>query len=208
LINKPSDQKNKLKMKRVLLFLPHGFETYEASVFIDVIGWNLADGDGTTELVTAGFQREVTTSFKQRFIVDYLIDEIDIDAFDALAIPGGFEEYGFYNEAYDERFLALIRGFKAKNKIIASICVGALPIGKSGILNKKKGTTYGLSGIRQQALREFGVNVINEPVVMDDGIITSWNPSTAIDVALLLLELLTSKKNADYIRSIMGFDKV
>ena len=44
-------------MKRVLLFLPHGFETYEASVFIDVIGWNLADGDGTTELLTAGFQR-------------------------------------------------------------------------------------------------------------------------------------------------------
>jgi len=195
-------------MKRVLLFLPHGFETYEASVFIDVIGWNLADGDGTTELFTAGINREVTTSFKQRFVVDYLIDEIDIDAFDALAIPGGFEEYGFYNEAYEERFLALIRGFKAKNKIIASICVGALPIGKSGVLNNKKGTTYGLSGIRQQTLREFGVNVINEPVVMDDGIITSWNPATAIDVALLLLELLTSKKNADYIRSIMGFDKV
>lgn len=195
-------------MKRVLLFLPHGFETYEASVFIDVIGWNLADGDGTTELLTAGFQREVTTSFKQRFVVDYTIDEIDIDAFDALAIPGGFEEYDFYREAYDERFLTLIRSFKAKNKIIASICVGALPIGKSGVLNNKKGTTYGLSGIRQQTLKEFGVNVINEPVVMDDGIITSWNPSTAIDVALLLLELLTSKKNADYIRSIMGFDRV
>jgi 4-methyl-5(b-hydroxyethyl)-thiazole monophosphate biosynthesis len=195
-------------MKRVLLFLPHGFETYEASVFIDVIGWNLADGDGTTTLLTAGFQREVKTSFNQRFVVDYLIDEIDIDTFDALAIPGGFEEYGFYNEAYDEKFLQLIRDFKARNKIIASICVGALPIGKSGVLNNKKGTTYGLSGIRQQTLRKFGVNVINEPVVMDDGIITSWNPSTAIDVALLLLELLTSKKNADYIRSIMGFDKV
>jgi len=195
-------------MKRILLFLPHGFETFEASVFIDVIGWNLADGDGTTELFTAGFNREVTTSFKQRFVVDYLIDEIDIDTFDALAIPGGFEEYDFYKEAYDERFLTLIRGFKAKNKIIASICVGALPIGKSGVLNNKKGTTYGLSGIRQQTLKEFGVNVINEPVVMDDGIITSWNPATAIDVALLLLELLTSKKNADYIRSIMGFDKV
>lgn len=198
---------NKLKMKRVLLFLPHGFETYEASVFIDVIGWNLTDGDGKTELFTGGFQREVGTSFKQRFVVDYLIDEIDIDAFDALAIPGGFEEYGFYKEAYDERFLDLIRGFKAKNKIIASICVAALPIGKSGILNNKKGTTYGLTGNRQQTLRDFGVNVINEPVVMDDQIITSWNPSTAIDVAILLLELLTTKKNADYIRSIMGFDK-
>jgi len=27
-------------MKKVLLLLADGFETYEASVFIDVIGWN------------------------------------------------------------------------------------------------------------------------------------------------------------------------
>jgi len=32
-------------MKRVLLLLANGFETYEASVFIDVLGWNLVDGE-------------------------------------------------------------------------------------------------------------------------------------------------------------------
>lgn len=47
--------------------------------------------------------------------------------------------------------------------------------------------------------------MINEPIVIDDNIITSWNPSTAIDVALILLEMLTSKQNADYIRWMMGF---
>jgi len=47
----------------------------------------------------------------------------------------------------------------------------------------------------------------NEPIVIDDHIITSWNPSTAIDVALILLEWLTSKQNADYIREIMGFER-
>ena len=61
--------------------------------------------------------------------------------------------------------------------------------------------------IRHETLRGFGVNVINEPIVIDDNIITSWNPSTAIDVALILLEMLTSKKNADYIRWMMGFEK-
>jgi 4-methyl-5(b-hydroxyethyl)-thiazole monophosphate biosynthesis len=29
--------------------------------------------------------------------------------FEALAIPGGFEKAGFYKDAYDERFLNLIR---------------------------------------------------------------------------------------------------
>lgn len=191
-------------MKKVLLLLADGFETFEASVFIDVIGWNFVDGDGSTQLFTCGLKKEIKSSFNQRFIVDYLVDDIDINSFDALAIPGGFEVYGFYNDAYDENFLDLIRDFKAKNKIIASICVGALALGKSGVLKDKKGTTYN-SAVRREALQGFGVNVIHQPIVMDDNIITSWNPSTAIDVALLLLELLTSKTNADYIREIMGF---
>jgi len=192
-------------MKRVLLLLADGFETFEASVFIDVIGWNLVDGDHSTELFTCGLKKEINSSFNQKFIVDYLVGEIDVDSFDALAVPGGFEEYNFYKDAYDERFLELIREFKAKDKIIASICVAALPLGKSGILKDRKGTTY-KNPVRRDALKSFGVQVINQPIVIDDNIITSWNPSTAVDVALLLLELLTSTTNAEYIRSIMGFE--
>jgi 4-methyl-5(b-hydroxyethyl)-thiazole monophosphate biosynthesis len=147
-------------MKKVLLLLAEGFETFEASVFIDVIGWNLVEGDNSTELFTCGLKKEIKSSFNQRFIVDYLINDIDISLFDALAIPGGFEVYGFYNDAYDDKFLKLIRDFKANNKFIASICVGALPLGKSGVLKDKKGTTYN-STIRRKALQGFGVNVIN-----------------------------------------------
>lgn len=194
-------------MKRVLLLLAEGFETYEASVFIDVIGWNLSEGDGSTQLFTCGFHKEVKTSFGQTFIADYLIGEINVDAFDALAIPGGFEKYNFYREAYDEKFLQLIREFNAKGKFIATVCVAALSVGKSGVLTGRKGTTYSmLGGVRQKQLMEFGIEVVNQPIVVDENIITSWNPSTAIDVAILLLELLTSKTNASYIRKIMGFE--
>jgi 4-methyl-5(b-hydroxyethyl)-thiazole monophosphate biosynthesis len=196
--------KNKLNMKKVLLLLADGFETFEASVFIDVIGWNLVEGDNSTELFTCGLKKEIKSSFNQRFIVDYLIEDIDVDSFDALAVPGGFEVYGFYNDAYNDKFLNLIRGFKINNKFIASICVGALPLGKSGILKGKKATTYN-SPIRREALLGFGVHVLNQPIVMDDLMVTSWNPSTAVDVALLLLELLTTKNNADKIRQLMGF---
>jgi 4-methyl-5(b-hydroxyethyl)-thiazole monophosphate biosynthesis len=191
-------------MKKVLLLLADGFETFEASVFIDVIGWNLVEGDNSTELFTCGLKKEIKSSFNQRFIVDYLISDIDISSFDALAIPGGFEVYGFYNDAYDDKFLDLIRGFKANDKFIASICVGALPLGKSGVLKGKKGTTYN-NAIRREALLGFGVNVINQPIVIDDNMITSWNPSTAVDVALLLLEHLTTKNNADKVRQLLGF---
>ena len=191
-------------MKKVLLLLASGFETFEASVFIDVIGWNMVEGDGSTQLFTCGLSKEIKSSFDQRFTVDFVADEVDISSFDALAIPGGFELYGFYNDAYDDRFLNIIRAFKANNKMIASICVGALPVGKSGILKDKNGTTYN-NTVRREALCEFGVHVLNQPIVVDDNVITSWNPSTAVDVALLLLEHLTTKDNAIHIRKIMGF---
>jgi len=193
--------------KKILLLLANGFETYEASVFIDVMGWNLIDGDGSTVLESCGFTKEVKSSFGQCMIVDHLIEDVQVNEFDALAIPGGFEEYDFYDEAYNVQFSEIIRKFKNQNKIIASVCVGSLAIGKSGILTGKKGTTYSLKPKRQKALRSFNVNVINEPIVVDDNIITSWDPSTGIDVALLLLERLTSAQNADHIRDIMGFSR-
>jgi len=193
-------------VKKVLLLLAKGFEVYEASVFTDVLGWNLIDGDRTTELITCGLNREIKSSFNLKMTTDLLIHQVNVDEFEALAIPGGFEEYGFYEDAYQEEFLELIREFYKKNKIIASICVGALPLGKSGILKGKKATTYNMkNGIRQSMLKEFEVNVVNEPVVIDANIITCWNPSTAIEVAFKLLELLTSKKKSEYIRNIMGF---
>lgn len=192
-------------MKKVLLLLADGFETLEASVFIDVIGWNLVDGDGTTQLFSCGLRREVKSSFNQRVVVDYLIDEINTEEYDALAIPGGFEEFGYYKDAYSDEFLKLIRMFDAQSKIIAAVCVGALPIARSGVLTNRRATTYNKRGIRQEELGSYEVNVINEPIVTDCNVITSWNPATASEVAFLLLERLTSKDQCNFIKEIMGF---
>lgn len=193
-------------MKKVLLFLANGFEVLEASVFIDVMGWNYLEGDGTTKLYTCGLQKEIVSSFNQRVLVDLLIDEVDVKSFDALAIPGGFEEYGYYSDAFDNRVLNLIKSFNDCNKIIASICVAALPLGKSGILQGKDGTTYN-SPKRREALQSYGVNLVGKPIVQTGNIITSHGPSTAIDVAFLLLEHLTSIANAQTVAQLMGFDK-
>ena len=193
-------------MKKVLLLLANGFETLEASVFIDVIGWNYTIGDKATQLFTCGMTKEVNTAFSQKVIVDFLLEEINVDEYDALAIPGGFKEYVFYKDAYNEQFLELLRQFDKKGKIIASVCVAALPLGKSGVLKGRKGTTYNIGdSVRQKQLQDFGVEVLNQPIVIDGNIITSWNPSTAIDVAFILLGKLTSEENMDNIKALMGY---
>lgn len=104
-------------MKRILLLLAKGFEVYEASVFTDVLGWNLIDGDRTTELITCGLNRKIKSSFNLNVITDLLINQVNVDDFEALAIPGGFEEYGFYEDAYQEEFLQLIREFHKKIRL-------------------------------------------------------------------------------------------
>lgn len=59
--------------------------------------------------MTCGFNKEVVSTFNIPIRVDKVIAEINVDDYDALAIPGGFEEFGFYEEAYNEKFLELIR---------------------------------------------------------------------------------------------------
>ena len=134
-------------------------------------------------------------------------DKVNVKDFDALAIPGGFEKAGFYEDAYDERFLNMIREFNRHRKIIASICVGALPIAKAGILKNRNATTYDLlDGIRRKQLAEMGALLKDDRIVMDKNIITSTGPATALSVAFIVLELLTNKENVKNVMKYMRFE--
>ncbi len=191
---------------KVLLFLPKGFEIMEFSPFVDIMGWARNDYGHDIQVVTCGFQKQVISTFNIPVTVDILVKDVVIEDYAALALPGGFDEYGFYEDAYHETFLQLIRDFNSKGKIIASVCVGALPLGKSGILKGRTATTYHLNGGRRQLqLKEFGVNVINEPIVTDNNIITSYCPETAAGVGFKLLEMLTSKEEMEIVKKAMGF---
>jgi 4-methyl-5(b-hydroxyethyl)-thiazole monophosphate biosynthesis len=193
--------------KKILLFLAQGFEEYEASVFTDVIGWSRVYGNEPVNLITTGLRPEIKCTWN--FIVrpELEFEKINVQEFDALAIPGGFEKAGFYEDAYDERFLNLIREFNKQGKIIASICVAALPVAKSGVLKNRNATTYDLlDGVRRKQLADFGAIIKDEKIVVDKNIITSTGPSTAIEVAFILLEMLTDKENLKAVKHYMRFE--
>lgn len=193
-------------MKKILLLLADGFEAVEASVFTDVLGWNKWEGDGSTEVVTVGLREKLTCTWNFTIIPEKTVNDIQLDEFDALAIPGGFEEAGFYEDAFSTPFLDVIKHFYIHQKPIASICVASLSLGKSGILTDKKATTYNhLTSKRKEQLKNFGAVVQNDLIVQDGNIITSSNPGTAFDVAFLLLEKLTSKENTEHVKGLMGF---
>lgn len=191
---------------KVLLLLAKGFEYMETGVFIDIMGWARLDFGIDINVVTCGYQREVVSTFNVPIVVDKLIAEIDVNDYDALAIPGGFEAFGFCEEAHDETVLALVRQFNAQHKIIASICVAALVLGKSGILKDKQATTYHLcDSPRIKELEQYCGNVVKEKMVVSNNVITSCGPSSAPDVAFKLLEMLTDQAQTAPVMHAMGF---
>jgi 4-methyl-5(b-hydroxyethyl)-thiazole monophosphate biosynthesis len=191
-------------MKKVMMLIANGVEPLEMSAFSDVLGWAAMVGDETIELIDVGMQSQIKTTFGLQFQPNYLLKDIDLDDFDALAIPGGFEPSGFYDDALSEPFLEVICHFATAGKVIASVCVSAISLGEAGVLKGKKATTYHqVGGKRKDQLTQSGALFIDQAVVIDGNFITSTGPGTAIEVALTLLEKLSSKSNADDLRKIM-----
>ena len=94
-----------MKNKKVLLLLAQGFEEYEAAVFTDVIGWSRVLGNEPVEMVTTVLKSEIKCTWNLKVRPELDFDKVDFKDFDAIAIPGGFEDAGVYRDAYDKRFL-------------------------------------------------------------------------------------------------------
>jgi 4-methyl-5(b-hydroxyethyl)-thiazole monophosphate biosynthesis len=188
-------------MKRVLMLLANGVEPLEMAAFTDVLGWATLLGNEPVQLIDAGMRPLIKTTFGLQLKPNNFIDDVDLSAFDALAIPGGFEPSGFYDEALDERFLSIIRYFFETNRIVASVCVASIALGTAGILKNKRATTYHqVDGKRKQQLIETGAIFIDKPIVVDGTVITSTGPGTALEVAFELLKQLTDRDNVDKVR--------
>ncbi len=190
--------------KRVLLLLADGFEPLEAAGFTDVLGWANIDGEEPIELVSAGLRPQLKATFGFSVIPHALVGDLDLTTFDALAVPGGFEGAGFYNDALSQDFTDVIAAFEGAGKPIASVCVASLSLGAAGILRGRRATTYHqIGGKRKAQLEGYGALFVDQPIVIEGELITSTGPGTAIEVAFALLELLTSRANADHIRQLM-----
>jgi protein deglycase len=161
-------------------------------------------GRTSTKLVSAGLRSPLRTTFGFSVIPDVLVETLDLATFDALAIPGGFERAGFYDDAMSEPFLRVIRSFAGRDTPVASVCVASLALGAAGILENRHATTYHqVGGKRKAQLEGYGAVFVDDPVVVDGQIISSTGPGTGVEVAFALLAMLTSADTVTHIRSLM-----
>lgn len=190
--------------KRILILLSNGFEAMEAACFTEVFGWASIYGENRFDQLSVGLRNPIRTTFGFDVIPEALLADIDTDEFDALVIPGGFGDAGFYEEALSEPFLDVIRKFDKRRAPVAAVCVSALSLAAAGVLSGKRATVYHQNGgARKAELESYGAVFVDEPLVIDGHLMTSTGPGTGIELALKLLEVLTSPAFSQELRARM-----
>ncbi len=105
------------------------------------------------------------------------------DAFDVLVVPGG---PSVRRLADDPSLLPYLASYP-DNRLLASVCTGALLLGLAGRLRGRRATTHA-SALGE--LAGFGATALPERVVDDGNLVTSAGVTAGIDLGLHLVERL------------------
>lgn len=173
-------------MDKVLVFLADGFEEIEALTIVDYLRRVDIDVD------TVSIKNDLFVNGSHEIIVkaDKLIDEICLDDYFALYIPGGTK--GAENLRDDDRVIEILKNFDEDKKTIAAICAGPIVLDRAGILCDKSCVSH--PSVKDELIN-IGEYKENDLVVCDGNIITSRGAGASIYLALKLIEKI---KGADF----------
>jgi cyclohexyl-isocyanide hydratase len=104
--------------------------------------------------------------------------------FDVLLVPGG---YGQQALMHDEEVLEMIRKHVQREKLLFSVCTGALLCGAAGALTGRQVTTHWSA---RHLMRYYGAALVDARVVVDGNIISAAGVTAGLDAALALVSLL------------------
>lgn len=174
-------------MATVLVPLAQGCEELEAITIIDLLR------RAGIEVVTAGLDdKPVRASRGTVLIPDASLAQVLTHSFDMIVLPGGLPGADHLNA--DPRIHQLLTSMAAEQKYTAAICAAPKVLARAGLLRGRRATSYP-GAIPEDDLA--GVQYLEQAVVVDDKIITSRGPGTAMDFALELIEKLAGRARRD-----------
>lgn len=120
--------------------------------------------------------------------VDRTADQLKVDDYDAIFIPGG--AWSPDNLRFDKDVIKYVQDFSASGKLVAAICHAPVVLATADILKGKKLTGYWNI---MTDLVNAGGQVVDEPVVVDGNLITSRHPIDVADFSLAVADWLVSQ---------------
>lgn len=105
------------------------------------------------------------------FAVDGLVSDASVGDYDALVLPGGTVNPDKLR--IDDDAVGFVREFFESGKPIAAICHGPWTLVEAGVVAGRKLTSW--PSVRTD-LRNAGATVLDQEVVVDDGLVSSRSP--------------------------------
>lgn len=173
---------------KVAIFFGTGYEEIEALAVVDV----LRRADIQITMVGVNGDR-VTSSRGITICMDKKIEDIVIDDYDMLVLPGGIP--GVDNLYANSTLTQTIKNFKMQNKWLAAICAAPSILGKLGVLQQEKATCY--PGFEDTL---DGCEYIDQSVVCSNHIITAKGAGVSLDFAFKILEVIKGKEVVEGLR--------
>ena len=102
---------------------------------------------------------------------DITLDAVQIGDYDGLVLPGGVANPDRLR--MEDRAVEIVEAFFQDEKPVAAICHAPWLLIEAGVVEGRTMTAF--NSIRTD-LRNAGADVVDEPVVVDQGLVTSRNP--------------------------------
>lgn len=173
-------------MIRIALFAAEGCEEIEALTVVDLLRRAGMD----IEIVSLTDNKAVTGAHKIVFGAEQKFNDIKIDTYDGIIVPGGMP--GTTNVAGHAGVCNAIKKFASEGKLVAAICAAPSVLGELGVLAGLNATCY--PGFEKKLK---GALISGESVVTDKNIITSRGMGTAIDFALAIITYFADESVAE-----------
>lgn len=178
---------------RALMIVGDGFEEIEAIAIVDILR------RAKIKVTIAAIDFKLVTGKHEIMIKsDCLLEKVkDLPyEFDILLLPGGITSVNSTIESKEA--LKIIKNFAKNKKRIAAICAAPKILNHLGLIKNKKVTSH--PSIKDELTQS---TYLEESVVIDENLITSRGPGTAMDLGFILVELLKNKEEATKLKVAM-----
>src|SRR4030088_2187466 len=179
-----------LANQTVAILATHGFEQSELEVPRDKL-----KAAGATVHVVSPEKGEIKgwdmKDWGRPVAVDRRLDDVSADDYDAIVLPGGQINPDLLR--INEKALEFIRAFFDQKKVVAAICHAPWLLIETGIIKGRKATSY--RSIKTDVINA-GAKWEDSPVVTDQGVITSRQPSDLDAFSAKVMEEIAEGRHA------------
>ena len=172
----------------VAIMLADGFETVEALAVADI----LFRAGVRTDLISVTDVRHVTSSHGIRVVADLMLEDVDLSTYTVLFLPGGLP--GTTNLKATPAIQAEVLRRADEGEAMAAICAAPSILSELGVLDGRHATA---NPAFVKAIAEGGAIVHENPVVVDEFIITSRGAGTSLELGLEIVRYLLGDEVVD-----------